>query len=155
MAQVGGPRIAPRLEQPDGPAMSRQNLTRRVGPRAHLRPPVPAGHGKLDLAEDDVDERGEDLVLVGDVVVDRHRLDAELLREGADRQRRQATCVGHGESALEHALPAQPRTAAIALGIWFSHAPSSVSQAPLAIFVQCTVAFFVLSTTRGRAWTGS
>ena len=33
---------------------------------------------QVDLAEDEIDDAVEDLVLVGDVVVERHRLDAEL-----------------------------------------------------------------------------
>ena len=42
--------------------------------------------GSFDLAEDDVDHAVEKLLLVWDVVVERHRAGAELVREPADRQ---------------------------------------------------------------------
>ena len=45
---------------------------------------------ELDLAEDDVDHAVEELVLVGDVLVERHRHDAELLREAAHAERLRA-----------------------------------------------------------------
>src|SRR3954466_13215051 len=70
-----------------------------------LGPPVAARNRKRDLAEDDVDESGEDLVLAGDVVIDRHRLHAELRGQGADRERPEPAGVGHGQPAPEHAAP--------------------------------------------------
>ena len=99
-------------------------------PLAHLRPPVPAGHRKLDLAEDDVDERGKDLVLVSDVVVDRHRLGPELLREGADGERPQSAAVGDGERGLDHPLPGQPRSPPAVLADCLGHAPSLIPFRP-------------------------
>jgi hypothetical protein len=52
-----------------------------------LRLPVAIAGWQLDLAEDDIDDAVEDLALVGDVVVDRHRCDAEFCGERADRKR--------------------------------------------------------------------
>src|SRR3954470_20764719 len=95
-----------------------------------LGPPVAARNRKRDLAEDDVDESGEDLVLAGDVVVDRHRLHAELRGQGADRERPEPAGVGHGQRALEHALPAQPGSPPAGPGNWLSHAPSLISFPP-------------------------
>ena len=37
--------------------------------------------GQVDLAEDDVNDAIKDLILVGHVVVNRHRLDLECVRE--------------------------------------------------------------------------
>ena len=54
-----------------------------------------------------VDDPVEDVVLVRDVVVERHRLDAELLAELAHRQRLDPACVGEREGGAQHALPGQ------------------------------------------------
>ena len=47
----------------------------------------PSGEGSSISAEDDVDDAVEDLLLVRDVVVDRHRLHPERLGQRADRER--------------------------------------------------------------------
>ena len=67
----------------------------------------PSIDGQFDLAEDEVDDAVDDLVLVRDVVVDRHRLDAELVGERADRQRSEPSRVGDREGAAEHPIPAE------------------------------------------------
>src|SRR6185503_7892484 len=68
------------------------------------------------LAEDDVDHPIDQLLLVGYVVVERHRGDAELVGELAHRQPLDAMAVGERHCRLQHALPAQ-RCAR--LGGWF------------------------------------
>src|SRR6476660_1919132 len=130
MTQIGRAGIGARLQEPDGPAVSSQDLACRGSPLVHLRPPVPAGHRELDLAEDDVDERGEDLVLVGDVVVDRHRLGAELLRQRADGERSQTAGVGDRERGLDHALAGQPRSPAAVLADHLGHESSLIRPRP-------------------------
>ena len=65
------------------------------------------GRGQDHLAVDEVDDAVDDLVLVGDVVVDGHRLDAQLLRERADRQRPDTPGVGDGHRAPQHPLAAE------------------------------------------------
>ena len=65
--------------------------------------------GQVDLAEDQVDHAVEDVVLVGDVVVERHRLDAELLREPAHRERADALRVGQRDGGGQRPLPAEGR----------------------------------------------
>jgi len=77
---------------------------------AHRGSPVDLGRGELDLAEDDVDHAVEELLLVRDVVVERHRAGAELVRKPANRQRLEPLALRERNRGLEHALPAQRRT---------------------------------------------
>jgi hypothetical protein len=51
------------------------------GTLAHRRPPALVAGGQRDLGEHQVDHAVEDVALVGDVVIERHRFDAECLRE--------------------------------------------------------------------------
>ena len=109
---VAGPGAGARLQQRDRPGVAPQHLPGRVRPPPHLRAPVAAGRRQLDLAEDEVDDAVEDLVLVGDVVVDRHRLDAELAA-ASERIVSDAEPAGVGDrdGAAQHPLAAQRRVA--------------------------------------------
>ena len=73
--------MTPRLHEADRPAVTQQRVAKRDGPPAHRRPPVGRGRGQLHLGEDEVDDAVDDLVLVGEVVVEGHRFDAELLAQ--------------------------------------------------------------------------
>ena len=101
--------VGPALHLPDRPAMPVERLARRDRSLAQLGLPVAAGQGRLDLAEDDVDHPVEEVVLVGDVVVERHRLDPELLGELAHRQLLRPALVGQGDRGAQHALSAERR----------------------------------------------
>ena len=59
----------------------------------------------LDLARDEVDHSDEDLVLVRDVVVERHRLDAEVLGEPAHAERVDALAVGEVDRGARARAP--------------------------------------------------
>ena len=96
-ANVRRPRPHLRLHQADRPAVTRQRFAGRDRAPAHRRPPIASDQRQLDLAEDDVDDAVEDVRLVGDVVVERHRLNAELLCELAHRQRLKARLVREGD----------------------------------------------------------
>jgi hypothetical protein len=85
-SEVGWPRRHARLHQADGPAVTGKHRAGRDRPLAHRGLPVDVGRRQLDLAEDDVDHPVEELVLVGHVVVERHRACAELVCELAHRQ---------------------------------------------------------------------
>ena len=52
---------------------------------------------QIDLAEHEIDHAVEEVVLVGHVVVQRHRLDPELVAEPAHAQRRDAVLIGKGD----------------------------------------------------------
>ena len=58
-----------------------------IAPLPHGRLPVRPGRRDVDVAQDQVDDAVEDVVLVRHVVVQRHRLDPELLAEPAHGQR--------------------------------------------------------------------
>jgi hypothetical protein len=74
---------------------------------AQLGLPVAAGGGRLDLGEDQVDHAVEQVAAVGHVVVQRHRLDAELLGQLAHRQLLDAARVGQRDRGAQHALTAE------------------------------------------------
>ena len=61
----------------------------------------------LDLAHDEVDDAVPDVVFVGDVVVQGHRLNPELLTEPAHRERLEPTFVGQAHGRAHHAVPGQ------------------------------------------------
>jgi hypothetical protein len=63
-------------------------------------PPVGVDQGQIDLCENYVDDAIEDLVLVGDMVVDGHRLDAEFLGERPHGQCRIAFRISDGDSTV-------------------------------------------------------
>jgi len=67
----------------------------------------PPGGGQLALREHEVEEAVDQLVLVGHGVVERHRLEAELLAELAHRQRLEAVLVDEDEGGLEDPLSAE------------------------------------------------
>ena len=80
--------------------MPPQDVPCRGGAEPDLRSPVAVDGGQVDLAEHDVDDRVEDLTLVRDVVVQRHRLHAEVLGERADGQGSDPVRVGDRNGTL-------------------------------------------------------
>ena len=87
--------------------MIRQHPAGRVRSPPHLGPPVAAGHRQVDLGVDEIDDAVDDFVLVGDVVVHRHRFDTEFLGERADGQRPDPAGVGDGDRTGQHPVPAE------------------------------------------------
>ena len=89
-----------------GPAVPRSSrIARRPRVAEHHAPgrhhvlaqrglPGPARRRSLDLADDDLDDAIEQVVLVADVAVERHGIDAELLAELAHAQRLDAASIG-------------------------------------------------------------
>jgi len=76
------------------PGMAQEDLMCRDGAPAEGRLPVAVLGGTLDLADDKIQDAIEDVVLVGQVVVKRHRLDAKPLRELAHRERLDPARIG-------------------------------------------------------------
>jgi hypothetical protein len=62
------------------------------------------------LGEDAVDHPVEEVVLVGDVLVERHGLHAELVTQLAHRQRVDAGPGRKGDGCCQDPVPAQPRS---------------------------------------------
>src|SRR3954462_11114682 len=89
------------------PRVAQQALADGQRPPPHSRLPAVLAGGQLELAEDHVNHAVEQVLLVGDVVVQRHRPAPELLSNPAHAQRLQATGVGEVERGANHAPPAQ------------------------------------------------
>src|SRR5947209_12011996 len=87
--------------------MARQSLAGRNPPMTHRRLPVGSAGGQDDLAEDEVDDAVEEVVLVGHVVVQRHRLDPEGFTELAHAERPDPALVGEGDGGAQHPMTAQ------------------------------------------------
>ena len=107
VAQVRRTWVPPRLHQADRPAVAGQDVVDRDRAPTHRAPPIVAGDRHLDLGPDEVDDAVEELVLVGEVVVDRHRLDAELLAELAHAEGLEAALIGDSEGGLQDELTRQ------------------------------------------------
>jgi hypothetical protein len=71
-------------------------------PFAHRRLPVGVGAGRVDLADDDVDQAVEQFLLVAHVAVERHRHDVESLRELAHAEGLDAALVGQVDGGAKH-----------------------------------------------------
>ena len=108
----------PRVHDPRCPRMPQHHAARREDARAQRDLPrgIRVGHVEparrpLDLGEHEVDDAVEDRLLVGHVVVERHRLDAELLGEAPDRECVDAAGVGEVDGGLQHPLARERRAA--------------------------------------------
>src|SRR4029453_5894280 len=102
--------------------MSRQDRADRDGPLPHGRLPVVLAGGQFDLAEDRVDHAVEEVVFVGDVVVERHRGAAELLAELAHAEGLDAVSVGEVDGGAQDTLSGQGgRGSARGPGCWAIH----------------------------------
>ena len=75
---------SPSARRPTGGAAAPRRPTATAGPQ--LGPPLAADDGRWISPNTDVDHGVEQPLLVGDVVVQRHRLDAQASGEGAHRQ---------------------------------------------------------------------
>ena len=71
-------------------------------------PPVGSENGRVDLTNDDLNHSVEQVLLVGDVFVQRHGHDAQLLCESAHAQRIDADLIREGDCRLEHSVAVQP-----------------------------------------------
>jgi hypothetical protein len=70
--------------------------------------------GEGVLAHDRIEERGDEVILVGDVVVERHRLDAEVSADSPHREGFDPVLVGECHAA---AITRSRSGAATALGL--------------------------------------
>jgi hypothetical protein len=63
----------------------------------------------LYLADDELDDPIEDRLLVGDVLVERHRLDTELGAQAPHGQRLESVPIGQVDGGLQNPFSAQGR----------------------------------------------
>ena len=87
--------------------MAKHHRTGGHDPSPHGRLPVGVLRRWLDLPDHDVDDAVEDVLLVPDVVVERHRVDTEDLAELAHADGVAAASIGELEGSLEDPLLAQ------------------------------------------------
>ncbi len=87
--------------------MLEEHLVRRDHAPAHGRLPVGAVGSEVDLGRDHVDDAVDDVVLRGDVVVERHRLDAELLRDLPHAHGLDPALVGELHRGAQDAISAE------------------------------------------------
>ena len=66
-----------------------------------------AVEGRSISLDDEVDDAVHEVALVGDVVVQRHRFDAELTGELAHRERFDPALIGEADGGVQHTLPAE------------------------------------------------
>src|SRR5437660_11778754 len=94
--------------------MSQQCVVSRYGTRAYRCLPLLVRGWKLELAQDQIDDAVQEVVLIGDVVVERHGLDAQHLPELAHGERVDPILIDELDGGAHYAIPAQ-RSAALAL----------------------------------------
>ena len=99
------------FDQPRRPGVTQECATCGEDPLPQRGPPVGAGDRRIDLADDDVDQPVQQLVLVRDVLVQRHRDDAEILAELAHADRVDPAGVGERHGGTQHPLPAERHAA--------------------------------------------
>ncbi len=103
-----------------------ESFAGRDRPKTHGRLPAGSAGWQSDLAEDEVGDAVQDVLLARDVVVEGHRLDPELLPEPANGQRLDPARVGKNEGGTQDALPAQRGPAlGVEVGLTSSRAPGS------------------------------
>ena len=100
--------------------MAKHHGTSGHDPSSHGRLPIGGLRRWLDLPDHDIDDAVEDVLLVPDVVVERHRVDTERLAELAHADGIAAASIGELEGSLEHPLLAQ-REPGSGLGICLGH----------------------------------
>ena len=99
------------LEDARRPGMAEHHVAGGHDLPAEVGLPVAARRGSLELADDAFDDAVEQVVLVADVAVERHGVDAEVLAEPAHAQRLEAAPVGEVDGGLQDALAGQRRAA--------------------------------------------
>jgi len=94
--------------------MPEEYLAGRQDPLAHGRLPggsfgwpADLADGVVDLPRDDIDDAFQDVFLPGHVVVQRHRLGPEFVRQAPHRDGLDAALVGDLDRGSEHPIPAQ------------------------------------------------
>jgi hypothetical protein len=88
------------------PRVAQERVVGRDRALANSRFPV-CGGGQVDLADDELDDAVHEVALVGHVVVQRHRFDAELTGELAHRERFDPALIGEADGGVQHTLPAE------------------------------------------------
>ena len=101
VAETGRTRAGvPRFQQPDRPGVFEKYATGCDRPLPHLALPFPFRGWGRNLGQDALDDAVENVVLVGDVVVERHAFHAERLADAPHAQRLEPSFIGECESCI-------------------------------------------------------
>jgi hypothetical protein len=102
------PGLRTRLEQPRGPRVTQQGLARSEDRGLQAGLPVRPGLARqVDFADDEVGDAPEQVVLVADMRIERHRLDAERLADPAHADRIDALAIRQADRRAQHPLARQ------------------------------------------------
>jgi hypothetical protein len=108
VAQVRRARVRPRLHQADRPGVAHEDVAGRGRAPAHRLLPITLTRGQLDLGEHEVDHAVEQLVLVRDVVIERHGAGAEFATQPTHAERLEPFGIGEPERLAQHAQRVEP-----------------------------------------------
>ena len=108
-----GAGVSGRHQQGARPGVTPESFVDGDRARSDCRVPVAGRRRRLALVEDEVEDAVEEVVLVGDVVVERHRLEPERLAELAHRQRLDPALVGELERRLQDPVAAEGEARAL------------------------------------------
>ena len=97
----------PRHQQSRRPGVAAERVVHGARSRPDRLGPVAPARRELPLREHEVEHPVEQVVLVRDVAVEGHRLEAELVTEPAHRQRLDARAVGELERHAQDAVAAE------------------------------------------------
>jgi hypothetical protein len=100
-------RLTARFHDADRPAVTQEHRAHGPCPSPHRHGPVGVVSGQFDLGEHQVDHGVEEIALVGDVVIERHRLDPEFLCEPPHRQGVDAVGIGEVDGGARRPLAAE------------------------------------------------
>ena len=87
--------------------MAGEHFSRRNRPASHRFSPAGAFFRDLDLADHQIQHAFEDLFLVGYVLVDRHRLEAEFGTQSTHRQGAESASIGEVDRGLKNPILGQ------------------------------------------------
>ncbi len=107
VTQGGRSRCGPGLHHPDRPAVAGQHVAHGKRPLPHRLSPAVVRRGQFDLGEDQIDHPVQQVLLVGHVVVQGHRLDPDGLAQLAHAERLQTAGVGEFDRGAQDPLPGE------------------------------------------------
>ena len=89
--------------------MAAENSAGRDRPPPHGLFRIQSHPWSLYLTDDELDDAVEDFLLIGDVFVDRHRLDAEFGPQATHRQSTEPVSIGHVNGSSKDPLSGEGR----------------------------------------------
>src|SRR3954453_23422942 len=107
VAQPGGSNVTPGQQQLRRPAVAAEGVVNGDRARADRLDLIDVRIRQLPFGQHQIEHSVQEVILVGDVAVERHRLEAELIPESPHRQGVDTRGVGELECRGKDAFPAQ------------------------------------------------